>query len=91
MKTLTIKDLCVTTELDNAAMSSVRGGTYKGGSSWLVPGYGGSSKHDFSFDAQQLTSQHQENMNVTGNNAAFVSGIQSTFKPVQSSSNSISF
>ena len=91
MKTLTIKDLPVTTELDNVTMSYIRGGTYKGGSGWLVSGYGGSSKHDFSFDAQQLTSQNQENMNVTGNNVAFVSGIESTFKPLQSSSNSISF
>ena len=91
MKTLTIKDLSITTELDTAAMTAVRGGTYKGGSGWLVSGYGGSSKHDFSFDAQQLTSQNQENLNVTGNNTAFVSGIQSTFKPTQSSSNSISF
>ena len=89
MTTLTIKDLAVTQELDTDAMIAVRGGTYYGG---YLPSLGlGSSKHDFSFDAQQLTQQTQDNFNATGNNAAFVSGISSTFKPTQSNSSTISF
>lgn len=90
MTTLTINDLSATSELDAQAMSAVRGGTYKGGSYFGWPGYG-ESKHDFSFSAEQLTSQQQDNVNATGNNAAFVSDIRSTFKPSQSNKSSISF
>ena len=88
MKTLTIKDLSVNQSLDASAMRAVRGGTFKGYG--FVPGFG-ESKHDFTFSAEQLSSQKQDNLNLTGNNAAFVSGISSTFKPTQSNSNSISF
>ena len=90
MTTLTINDLAVIQELDAGAMIAVRGGTYYGAG--YLPSLGlGSSKHDFSFDAQQLTQQTQDNFNATGNNAAFVSGISSTFKPTQSNSSTISF
>lgn len=90
MNTLTIKDLSVTNELDAHAMTSVRGGTsYKGGYSFL-PSYS-ESKHDFAFSAEQLTSQKQDNVNLNGNNVAFANDIHSTFKPTQTSSNSISF
>ena len=88
MKTLTIKDLSVNKNLDASAMSSVRGGFYKGYG--YVPAFS-ESKHDFAFSADQLSSQKQDNVNLTGNNAAFVSGISSTFKPTQANSNSISF
>ena len=89
MTHLTISDLAITAELDRKAMSAVRGGMMKGGYSCL-PMFD-SAKHDFSFSATQLTSQEQKNINETGNNAAFVSGISSTFKPNQSSTSSISF
>ncbi len=89
MTNLTITNLSITAELDRKAMSAVRGGMMKGGYSYL-PAFN-SAKHDFSFTATQLTSQEQNNINETGNNAAFVSGISSTFKPNQSSTSSISF
>lgn len=89
MKTLIINDLSLTQELDASAMRSVRGGTYKGGS--YFPLDFNSSKHDFSFSAEQLTSQKQDNLNLTGNNVAFAADIHSTFKPSQSSTTSISF
>ena len=90
MKPLSINDLSVTTELDVRAMQSVRGGTYKGASYFALPDFNG-SKHDFTFTAEQLTSQKQDNVNLTGNNVAFAADIHSTFKPSQSSTTSISF
>ena len=89
MTHLTISDLRSTEELDSKAMSAVRGGILKGGYGYL-PVFD-SAKHDFSFSATQLTSQEQNNINETGNNAAFVSDIHSSFKPKQSSTSSISF
>ena len=89
MTNLTITDLAITASLDRKAMSAVRGGMMKGGYSYM-PLFDG-AKHDFSFTATQLTSQEQNNVNETGNNVAFASGIQSTFKPSQSSTSSISF
>ena len=88
MQTLTIKDLSMNKDLDASAMSSVRGGFYKGYG--YVPSFN-DSKHDFAFSADQLSSQRQDNVNLTGNNSAFVSGVSSTFKPTQANSNSISF
>ena len=88
MTTLTINDLSMTAELDRKAMAAVRGGTY-GGYGYL-PSFG-SSKHDFTFSAEQLTSQTQVNTNETGNNVAFADNIHSTFKPTQTNTSSISF
>lgn len=90
MKTLTINDLSITCDLDAGAMRAVRGGTYKESSYFALPDFN-ASKHDFTFTAEQLTSQKQDNMNVTGNNVAFANDIHSTFKPSQSSTTSISF
>ncbi|MBC7574131.1 MAG: hypothetical protein H7244_07330 [Herminiimonas sp.] len=87
MTSLTINDLSNTAELDRKAMAAVRGGMYKG---YTPPSFGG-SKHDFSFDATQLTSQTQNNINENGNNVAFVDGINSTFKPTQTNTSTISF
>lgn len=90
MTTLTINDLHVTTDLDSASMSAVRGG-YHSGSLYLPLSGLNASKHDFTFDAEQLTSQTQQNFNANGNNVAFASDIGSTFKPVQKNTSSISF
>lgn len=97
MRHLTIADLSDTTGLDRHAMQAIRGGTYASAAScYPVPGMPGlqgynASKHDFSFDAQQLTQQTQQNCNANGNNVAFASGIQSCFKPTQSNDSAISF
>jgi hypothetical protein len=96
MRHLIIADLSDTTGLDRSAMQAIRGGTYTAASCFPVvglSGFGGnnSSKHDFSFDAQQLTQQTQENCNTNGNNVAFASGIQSCFKPTQTNASSIKF
>ena len=83
MKSLTIKDLSVTEELDSRAMSAVRGGNLP--SFW--PGYS-SSTTSLSLSAEQLISQSQNTISNNGNNVAFASGISSTVKPTQTANNS---
>ncbi|RJG00396.1 hypothetical protein [Noviherbaspirillum sedimenti] len=91
MKTLTIKDLSRTTELDRQAMAGVSGGMYKG---WM-PAYSytaiDASKHSFSFDAEQSIDQEQNTLVNNGNNVAFASGITATVKPKQTADNTINF
>ena len=82
MKSLSIKDLSVTEELDSRAMSAVRGGNLPG----FWPGVNVSSD-EASFSADQLISQTQNTLNNNGNNVAFASGISSTVKPTQTASN----
>lgn len=97
MRHLIITDLTDTTSLDRRAMQAVRGGTYATVTNFHpMPGSFGfpandSSKHDFAFDAQQLTQQTQGNVNANGNNVAFASGINSGFKPHQGNDSSIRF
>jgi len=83
MKSLTIKDLSITEELDSRAMSAVRGGNLP--SFW--PGYS-SSTTSLSLSAEQLISQSQNTISNNGNNVAFASGISSTVKPTQTANNS---
>jgi len=90
MKTLTIKDLSRTAELDRQAMAGVSGGTYKGWVPYSLSTFDKSS-HSFSFDAQQSIGQSQLTEVNNGNNAAFVSGINSTVKPTQTAKNTINF
>jgi hypothetical protein len=59
----------------------VRGGTF------YFPGYS-VSKTDFSFNTQQAIGQTQNVFNANGNNAAFVTDIDSKVKPVQKANNS---
>ena len=82
MKSLSIKDLSVTEELDSRAMSAVRGGNLPG----FWPSYN-SSMTSLSFGAEQLISQTQNTINNNGNNVAFASGISSTVKPTQTANN----
>ena len=93
MKSLTIKDLARTTELDRHAMAGVSGGggkDYKGMMPYSVTSLDKSS-HDFSFDATQLISQDQKTVVNNGNNAAFVHGITANVKPTQKADNTINF
>ena len=86
MKSLTIKDLSITEELDSRAMSAVRGGTLPG----FWPGVSVSS-YESSFNVTQLISQSQNTLNNNGNNVAFADHIDSTVKPVQKATNTINF
>jgi hypothetical protein len=95
MKSLTIKDLSATSELDRKAMSAVQGGTgmsgmYKGMSPYYTPSYS-FSKSAFSFDAAQSLNQEQNTLVNNGNNVAFASGITSNVNPSQTGKNTINF
>jgi hypothetical protein len=82
MKTLMIKDLSATEELDSRAMSAVRGGNLP--SFW--PGYFGPMS-SFSFNPQQFISQSQNTLNSSGNNVAFADHNSTVVKPVQNAQN----
>ncbi len=92
MKTLMIKDLAVTEELDGKAMAAVHGGMYKdkGASSYAYPQLG-LSKSEFNFDASQLLSQTQTTEVNNGNNVAFADCITATVTPHQTGTNTINF
>ena len=99
MTTLMIKDLAIASDLDRAAMASVRGGYYKGAPAYCLPSHYtpamptsyGVPSGDFKFDASQMIGQSQNVMNNNGNNVAFAHGITSTVNPTQSANNNINF
>ncbi|SAK46544.1 hypothetical protein [Caballeronia ptereochthonis] len=73
MKTLTIKDLPVTEELDRRAMSAVRGGN-----ALLYPGFISGfdvSKIAMTFAPQQFIGQTQTTTTENGSNIAFADGL----------------
>ena len=75
MKTLTIKDLARTEQLDRDAMASVRGGwsmtapSYKMGDLTYAP------SHDSSITATQNLLQKQSVATLTANESAFLHGV----------------
>jgi hypothetical protein len=89
MKTLTIKDLSITEELDSKAMSAVRGGSGPSVSSYysFSPVY--APDNSKKIDATQLISNELNLQNANGNNVAFAAGITSTLDPSVHSSNNI--
>ena len=98
--TLIIKDLAIASDLDRAAMASVRGGYYKGAPAYSMPSFNGpdwkmpasyAPETKFSFDASQMIGQSQNVMNNNGNNVAFAHGITSTVNPTQTANNNINF
>ena len=86
MSALMIKDLSVTEELDSKSMKAVRGG-------YLAYPYFPSIKLDFDnskhVDAQQLISQELNINNMSGNNNAFATGINTTIKPTVTANNNV--
>jgi hypothetical protein len=73
MKTLTIKDLARTEELDRGSMAAVRGGMK---SSWpSMPEYSPSSS---STDIKQSLTQLQSVQNLTANGSAFIDCVDVT-------------
>jgi hypothetical protein len=85
MKTLNIKDLTLTNELDHSDMAAVRGGT-RMSMPW-VPEY--SPKYDSSIKADQSLMQLQDVQNLTANGSAFVSGVHVTNNTDQFGQNNI--
>ena len=90
MKTIMIKDLSLTEELDRKAMASVHGGMVKGSMPSWVSVFD-ITNSDVKFDASQLMSQTQDTFVNNGNNVAFASGIRSTVNPHQTGANTINF
>ncbi|KIF81008.1 hypothetical protein [Noviherbaspirillum autotrophicum] len=100
MKTLTIKDLTRSLELDRSAMSAVRGGMgtskvsaaspYPHMPSFSAPMFG-FTQSDFSFNASQSLGQSQNTLVNNGNNVAFADNITANVTPHQSGSNNINF
>jgi hypothetical protein len=88
MKTLTIKDLPVTEQLDSKAMSAVRGGfgpslSYYNFSPVIAPN---NSKN---LSATQLINGELNQQSANGNNVAFAADITSTLDPSVTSNNNI--
>ena len=77
MKTLIIKDLAATCELDRNAMAAVRGGH---GSAMPTmpwsPSY--NPTYDSSIKTTQNLTQFQDVKNLTANGSAFISGVTAT-------------
>jgi len=75
MKTLTIKDLALTCELDRGAMARVRGGYKMQQSHSLLPMPSYSPTYSSSIDARQGLQQLQDVVNATANGSAFINGV----------------
>jgi len=76
MKTLTIKDLALTCELDRDAMVRVRGGVKMQQQSYglsSMPSY--TPTFDSSINARQDLKQLQDVVNATANESAFLDGV----------------
>ena len=93
MKTLMIKDLTASTELDSEAMASVAGGLYL-----KLPVWGGPHKvrkdidvTKINFAAEQFIGQEQNVDVATGINVAFADHLKSVVKPSQDANNTIRF
>ena len=75
MKTLTIKDLARTEQLDNAAMAGVRGGWKMSAPSYTFGDVTYAPKYDSSIHAMQDVRQEQSVLNATANESAFIEGV----------------
>jgi hypothetical protein len=75
MKTLTIKDLARTDNLDSGAMAAVRGGHSMYAPSWEVGNVNYSPIFDSSIHATQNLLQQQSVLTSTANGSAFVHGV----------------
>jgi hypothetical protein len=71
MKTLTIKDLARTEQLDRTAMAAVRGGWSMSSPSYPLGGAKQSRSFDSSIHATQNLMQAQHVLNATANGSAF--------------------
>ena len=87
MKTLTIKDLARTEELDRNDMAAVRGGMNIASLPWTASSY--SPKFDSSLHATQDLGQMQDVQNVTANDSAFLDCLDVSNKTKQYGQNNI--
>ena len=89
MKTLTIKDLARTEQLDSAAMAGVRGGWKMSAPSYTFGDLTYAPKYDSSIQAMQDVRQDQSVLNATANDSAFVEGVHANNTTKQFGQNNI--
>ena len=89
MKTLTIKDLARTEQLDSAAMAGVRGGWKMSAPSYTYGNVTYAPKYDSSIHAMQDVRQDQSVLNATANDSAFVEGVHANNTTKQFGQNNI--
>jgi hypothetical protein len=75
MKTLIIKDLARTEQLDSSAMATVRGGFKMGAPYYSVGNVSYAPSFDSSITAVQNLGQQQEVLTATANGSAFLKGV----------------
>ena len=75
MKTLTIKDLARTEQLDRSAMTNVRGGWSMGAPNYKLGDFSYAPKLDSSITATQNLLQQQSVATATANGSAFLHGV----------------
>ena len=90
MKTLTIKDLARTEQLDTTAMASVRGGWSMNSPYYKVGDVSYAPKYDSSIHGIQNLGQQQENLVATANGSAFLDGVHVSNRSNQNGFNTIS-
>ncbi len=78
MKTLTIKDLARTEELDRSALAAVRGGIRIGEPSYKYGDMTYAATYDSSIHATQNLAQFQTVTNAVANGSAFVDNLHVT-------------
>lgn len=88
MKTLTIKDLARSEDLDRSSMAAVRGGMNISTLPWTPSSY--SPTFDSSLHATQDLGQMQNVQNATANESAFLDCLDVTNKTKQVGQNNIS-
>jgi hypothetical protein len=89
MKTLIIKDLARTEQLDRTAMAGVRGGWTMNSPYYSVGDVTYAPSYDDSIHATQNMFQSQEVMNATANGSAFVDGVYVNSNVSQDGNNTI--
>ena len=90
MKTLTIKDLARTEQLDRTAMTTVRGGhNVYYAPSFKMGDYNYAPTSDSSINAMQGLSQQQNVLTATANDSAFLAGVSVNNNTHQNGKNKI--
>jgi hypothetical protein len=91
MKTLTIKDLALTSELSRKEMSSVRGGHNAGSYKMGAPAYSlfPSPSYNSPITVTQDLRQAQQVINETADGSAFISGVDVTNNTSQFGQNNV--
>ena len=89
MKTLTIKDLARTEQLDRSSMADVRGGWKMSAPSVTYGNVSYAPSYDSSVHASQDLTQLQQVLNSTANGSAFIDGVHVNNTTTQSGQNNI--